>query len=40
MAAMQAEGLGDVEIHLHHGVEKPDTAENLAKNFDRIFATV
>jgi hypothetical protein len=28
-AAMQAEGLGDVEIHLHHGVEKPDTAENL-----------
>lgn len=26
---MQAEGLGDVEIHLHHGVEKPDTAEDL-----------
>jgi len=31
VAAMQAEGLGDVEIHLHHGVEKPDTAENLRK---------
>jgi hypothetical protein len=31
MAAMQAEGLGDVEIHLHHGLEKPDTAENLRK---------
>jgi hypothetical protein len=31
MAAMQAEGLGEVEIHLHHGVEKPDTAENLRK---------
>jgi hypothetical protein len=31
IAAMQAEGLGDVEIHLHHGVEKPDTAENLRK---------
>ncbi len=31
MAAMQAEGLGDVEIHLHHGVEEPDTAENLRK---------
>lgn len=31
MAAMQAEGLGDVEIHLHHGVEKPDTAENLRR---------
>lgn len=31
LAAMQAEGLGEVEIHLHHGVEKPDTAENLKK---------
>lgn len=31
MARMQAEGLGEVEIHLHHGVEKPDTAENLRK---------
>lgn len=29
MAEMQAEGLGDVEIHLHHGVERPDTSENL-----------
>lgn len=29
LAEMQAEGLGDVEIHLHHGVEKPDNAENL-----------
>jgi hypothetical protein len=28
---MQAEGLGETEIHLHHGVEKPDTAENLRK---------
>ncbi len=31
MAEMQAEGLGEVEIHLHHGVEKPDTAGNLRK---------
>lgn len=31
MAEMQAENLGEVEIHLHHGVEKPDTAENLQK---------
>ncbi len=31
MAEMQAEGLGEVEIHLHHGVEKPDTAENLCR---------
>jgi hypothetical protein len=29
MAEMQSEGLGEVEIHLHHGVEKPDTADNL-----------
>lgn len=32
MAEMQAERLGDVEVHLHHGVEKPDTAENLRKS--------
>lgn len=32
MAQMQSEGLGEVEIHLHHGVEKPDTAENLRKS--------
>lgn len=42
MAAMQAEGLGEVEIHLHHGVEKPDTAESLRKTLidfrDRLAA--
>ncbi|MGI8641760.1 MAG: hypothetical protein ACR2MG_17670 [Pyrinomonadaceae bacterium] len=32
MAEMQAEGLGEVEIHLHHGVDAPDTAENLIKS--------
>ncbi len=31
LAEMQAEGLGEVEVHLHHGVKKPDTAENLWK---------
>lgn len=31
MAAMQAEGLGETEIHLHHGVDAPDTAKNLRK---------
>lgn len=31
MAQMQAEGLGEVEIHLHHGIEKPDTSENTRK---------
>jgi hypothetical protein len=36
MAAMQAEGLGEVEIHLHHGVDKPDTADNLRKTLTRF----
>ncbi|MBS1794814.1 MAG: hypothetical protein JSS81_13220 [Acidobacteria bacterium] len=31
LAALQAEGLGETEIHLHHGVEAPDTAENLRR---------
>ena len=31
MAAMQREGLGEVEVHLHHGIDAPDTAENLRK---------
>ncbi|MFN2501402.1 MAG: hypothetical protein ABR530_05265 [Pyrinomonadaceae bacterium] len=29
MAGMQADGLGEVEVHLHHGVERPDTPDNL-----------
>jgi hypothetical protein len=31
MAEMQAEGLGETEIHLHHGVDAPDTPANLRK---------
>jgi len=31
IAELQAEGLGEVEIHLHHGVDKPDTASNLRR---------
>lgn len=31
IATMEAEGLGEVEIHLHHGVDKPDTSENLRR---------
>lgn len=41
LAEMQSEGLGEVEIHLHHGVKKPDTAENLRKTLSEyrdIFA--
>lgn len=29
LAEMQADGLGETEVHLHHGVDRPDTAENL-----------
>jgi len=29
LAELQSEGLGETEIHLHHGVDKPDTAESL-----------
>ena len=28
LSALQADGYGEVEIHLHHGVERPDTAAN------------
>ena len=31
LAAMQREGLGEVEIHLHHGIDQPDTAANTRK---------
>ena len=29
ISEMQADGLGEVEVHLHHGVGAADTAENL-----------
>jgi hypothetical protein len=31
LAEMQSDGLGETEVHLHHGVEKPDTADHLRK---------
>src|SRR5262249_30505119 len=31
LAELQSDGLGEVEIHLHHGVQKPDTAENFRR---------
>jgi len=31
MAELQAEGLGEVEVHLHHGVERPDDAANMRR---------
>jgi hypothetical protein len=32
MAQLQADGLGEVEIHLHHGVSAPDNKENLRRS--------
>jgi hypothetical protein len=31
LAKMQTEGLGEVEVHLHHGIDKPDTPDNLRR---------
>jgi hypothetical protein len=31
LALLQSDGLGEVEIHLHHGVHKADTRENLMR---------
>ncbi len=31
MAEIQGEGLGETEVHLHHGVETPDTSANLRR---------
>jgi hypothetical protein len=28
LCELQSEGFGEVEVHLHHGVERPDNAEN------------
>ncbi len=31
LAGMQSEGFGEVEVHLHHGIDQPDTAENTRR---------
>ncbi len=31
LAELQADGYGEVEVHLHHGVERPDTPENTRR---------
>ena len=36
LAELETEGLGEVEIHLHHGVERPDTAENLRRALEEF----
>ncbi len=32
LSELQSEGLGEVEIHLHHGIKEPDTEENLRRS--------
>ncbi len=34
LAELQSEGLGEVEVHLHHGVKKPDNAANLRRTIE------
>jgi hypothetical protein len=34
LAEFQMEGFGDVEIHLHHGLDGPDTAQNLRSTLE------
>ena len=31
LSALQSEGLGEVEVHLHHGVDQPDNAVNTRR---------
>jgi hypothetical protein len=40
MAEMQADGLGEVEVHLHHGVDAPDTALNLERQLTEFRDTL
>jgi hypothetical protein len=39
LSDLQADGFGEVEVHLHHGVEQPDTAVNTRKSLE-IFRDV
>ncbi|HZE73314.1 MAG TPA: hypothetical protein VE135_27715 [Pyrinomonadaceae bacterium] len=36
LATLQRDGYGEVEIHLHHGVEQPDTAENTRRVLEQF----
>ena len=41
LADLQRDGFGEVEIHLHHGVDQPDTAANtrfMLENFRDVLA--
>ncbi len=36
LAELEADGFGEVEIHLHHGIERPDTEENLRRSLEEF----
>ena len=36
MAELQAEGFGEVEIHLHHGLDEPDNAANCRQTLEQF----
>jgi hypothetical protein len=36
LAELEADGFGEVEIHLHHGVERPDTPEGLRRSLEEF----
>lgn len=40
LAELQREGLGEVEVHLHHGSEHPDTATNLRRMLEEFRDTL
>jgi hypothetical protein len=40
LAELQRDGFGEVEIHLHHGVERPDTEANLRRTLEEFRDTL
>lgn len=36
LAELEADGFGEVEIHLHHGVQQPDTPEDLRRALEQF----
>jgi hypothetical protein len=40
LSDLQRDGYGEVEIHLHHGVEQPDTAENTKQMLETFRDTL
>ncbi len=34
LSGLQSDGYGETEIHLHHGVQRPDTAENTKRQLE------